>query len=439
MSLLDSIRHSWNAFVGRDPTKTWGMDNGEGSYTNPGRIVLTRGNERSIITAVYTRMAVDAATIDIKHVKADEDGHFKSYIPDSSLNYLLEKSANLDQTGRAFRQSLFMQILDDGVGVAVPVRTKESPDITTGFKIEELRTGKITQWYPKRVKVEVYDEEDGKKKEVIVDKKWTTIVENPFYAIMNEKNSTLQRLIRKLNLLDIVDEASSSGKLDMIIQLPYAVKSELQMQRAEERTKAIEKQLKDGKYGVAYIDSTEHVTQLNRSLENKLMGQVEYLTNLLFSQLGITQEIMNGSANEEAMNNYFSRTIEPLVAAVCDEMERKFLSKTAVSQGHAILYFRDLFKLVPLSQLADLANSLARNEIVTANEFRQIIGLKPSDEDKADMLRNANMPAEEGAPAEEIQNGGDMDAFSPDELKAQLQQLDDLDAQLDELENMSKE
>lgn len=436
MSFIDTIRHSWNAFVGRDPTRNFSIDMGATSYSRPDRIVLTRGNERSIITAVYTRMAVDAASIDIKHCRVDENDNFLEVIKDSKLNYCLNKSANLDQTGRAFRQSIFMSILDDGVTAIVPVNTDVNPDLTASFDINQMRTGKIIQWQPKQVKVEIYDQEDGKKKEIFVQKKWTAIVENPFYAIMNERNSTLQRLIRKLNILDVIDDQSGSGKLDMIIQLPYAVKSDLQKERAEDRRRSIEQQLAENKYGIAYIDSTEHVTQINRSIENKLMGQVEYLTNLLFSQLGITQSILDGSADEATMNNYFSRTIEPLVAYVAEEMERKFLTKTAVSQHQAILYFRDLFKLVPLSQLAELVNSLSRNEVVATNEFRQIIGLKPLDNPAANEPHNANMPMTED-PMQDYQNGGE--EFTPDELRQQLQDLDDIDAQLDELDAMSRE
>lgn len=435
MSFIDTIRHSWNAFVGRDPTKTFNTDFGASSYTNLSRITLTRGNERSIITAAYTRMSVDAASIDLKHCKVDDNGNFLEVVKDSKLNYCLNKSANLDQTGRAFRQSIFMSILDEGVTAIVPTETTLDPDISMSFEINELRVGKIVQWYPDSVKVEIYDPSDGKKKEIIVKKKWTSIVENPFYAIMNERNSTLQRLIRKLNILDVIDDQSGSGKLDMIIQLPYTVKSELAKERAEDRRRSIEQQLAENKYGIAYIDSTEHVTQLNRSVENKLMSQIEYLTNLLFSQLGITQSILDGSADEATLNNYYSRTIEPLVAYVAEEMERKFLTKTAVSQKQAILYFRDLFKLVPLSQLADLVNSLSRNEVVATNEFRQIIGLKPLDNPEANVPHNANMPSEE-LEIEEIQNGGE--DFTPDELRGQLEELDNLDSQLDELEQMTK-
>lgn len=437
MSLADRIKHSWNAFIGRDPTNLQNVDTGPGYYARPDRVVLTRGNERSIINAAITRMAVDCAQTEILHVNVDEEGQYKETRTDSKLNYCLTKSANIDQTGRAFRQDIFMRMFDEGVAAVVPIDTDLDPSKTLAFEPSSLRVASVKEWYPKHVKVEVYDDRDGKTKEVLVEKRWTSIIENPFRSVMNEKNSILQRLIRKLNLLDVIDDQSGSGKLDMIIQLPYTVKSDLAKERAEDRRRSIEQQLAENKYGIAYIDSTEHITQLNRSVENKLMGQVEYLMNLFFSQLGITQGVLDGTADDNTMNNYYCRTLEPPLTETVSEMERKLLTKTAVSQGQAIRFFRNPFKMVPISQLPDLADKLTRNEIMTSNEFRPIIGLKPSDDPNANELRNKNISApNKEAPMQipENQNGG---SFTPDELRAQLEQLDELDSQLDELEKMA--
>lgn len=438
MSLVDRIVHSWNAFIGRDPTKLTSEDVGSGYYARPDRVVLTRGNERSIINSAITRMSVDCAQIDIFHIDVDEDDNYINK-RDSTLNYCLCKSANIDQTGRALRQDIFTTMLDDGAVAVVPIVTSLDPAKSLSFEISDMRTGVIKTWYPKHVNVEVYDDHDGQKKEIVVPKKWTTIVENPFRSIMNENNSTLKRLIRKLNILDVIDNQSGSGKLDMIIQLPYAVKSDLAKERAEDRRKSIEKQLSENKFGIAYIDSSEHITQLNRSVENKLMGQVEYLTNLFFSQLGITQSILDGTADANTYNNYYCHTIEPLMSAVCDEMERKFLTKTAYTQGQRIRFFRNPFKLVSVTELPELADKLLRNRIMTSNEFRPLLGLKPSDEASADRLENPNMPGTNGTEEvvpEENQNGGDEEIA---ELEEQLAQLDNLDSELDELDKSLKE
>lgn len=397
------FKHAWNAFVNnRDPTVYY-RDTGPGYSYRPDRPRLTRGNERSIVTSVYNRIALDVASIDIQHCKLDEDGRYLRTI-DSSLNKCLNLTANIDQTGRAFVQDIVMSMLDEGCVAIVPVDTTADPKLTESYDILSMRTGKILEWFPQDVRVRLYNEENGQKEDIILPKRTIGIVENPLYAVINEPNSTMQRLIRKLSLLDVTDEQTASGKLDIIIQLPYVIKSEARRQQAEQRRKEIEMQLAGSKYGIAYTDGTEKITQLNRSVENNLMKQVEYLTNLLFSQLGITQAILDGTADDKTMLNYYSRTIEPIVAAIVDEMERKFLSKTARSQNQSIKFFRDPFKLVPVNDIAEIADKFTRNEIMTSNEIRQIVGLKPSDDPKADKLVNSNLnqPEETGNPADQL-------------------------------------
>jgi hypothetical protein len=389
ISVGSRFKNAWNAFLNRDPTLGF-RDIGSGYSYRPDRFRLTRGNERSIVTSVYNRIALDVAAIDIRHVKLDDEGRFCSVV-DSTLNNCLSVEANLDQTGRAFIQDAVMSMMDEGCIAIVPVDTDDDPDDTTGYKILSMRVGRIRDWYPKHVRVELYNENTGRKQDIIVPKETVAIVENPLYAVINEPNSTMQRLIRKLNLLDAVDEQSSSGKLDLIIQLPYVIKSEARRKQAEQRRSDIEKQLSGSKYGIAYTDGTEKITQLNRSLENNLMKQIEYLTSMLYSQLGITQSILDGTADDKTMLNYYNRTIEPIIAAIVDEMKRKFLTKTARSQNKSIKFFRDPFKLVPVADLAEISDKFTRNEIATSNEMRQVIGWKPSDDPKADELRNSNL------------------------------------------------
>lgn len=389
MALSDRLQHAWNAFLNRNPYGQY-YGNGSYSYYRPDRMRPNIGNERSIIVSVYNRIALDVAYIDIFHARLDEDGRYTEQIQ-SSLNECLTLSANVDQTGKAFLQDVVMSMMDEGCVAMVPVDTTIDPTITGSYDINSLRTGKIKAWYPKHVTVELYNENTGRKEEVTLPKNMVGIVENPLYAVMNERNSTLQRLIRKLNLLDVIDEQSGSGKLDLIIQLPYVIKTPARKQQAEERRKDIEMQLAGSKYGIAYTDGTEKITQLNRPVENNLMKQIEYLTNMLYGQLGLTPEILNGSADEKTMLNYYNRTIEPIVSAIVDEMKRKFLTKTARTQGQSIVYFRNPFKLVPVSELAEISDKLTRNEIASSNEIRQIIGWKPSDEPGADELRNKNL------------------------------------------------
>ena len=402
MSLMSRLRHGWNAFVDQDPTfREHPMDLGASYGIRPDRIRLRVSNERSILSAIYVRLGVDIATIDIRHVRLDDQNRYSEDIK-SGLNDCLNVSANVDQSGRAFRQDLAMSLFDDGVIAVVSVDTDLNPQIAGGIDIRSLRVGKIVQWYPRHVKVELYNDQTGRREQVTLEKKIVAIIENPLYSVMNEPNSTLQRLIRKLNLLDSVDEESASGKLDMIIQLPYTIKSEQRRQQAEQRRKDIEFQLRGSKYGIAYTDGTEKITQLNRPVENNLLAQIEYLTDQLFSQLGITPEVMKGNADEAAMLNYMNRTIEPVLGAIADEFKRKFLTKTARTQGQSIEYFRDPFKLVPMKDLAELADKFTRNEIVSSNEFRSFIGLKPSSDPKADELRNSNMPYVDTEPPGEV-------------------------------------
>lgn len=389
MDLRTRIQRGWNAFRNRDPTTDY-RDYGESYYYRPDRPMFTRGNERSIATSVYNRIALDASSIVIQHVRLDENSRFSSVI-NSGLNNCLNLDANLDQTGRAFLQDVVMSMLDEGCVALVPVITDVNPDDTSSYEILSMRTGRIIEWRPAHVKVRAYNELTGRKEDLILPKSTVAIVENPLYAVINEPNSTMQRLIRKLSLLDVTDEQTASGKLDLIIQLPYVIKTPARQQQAEDRRKAIEMQLASSKYGIAYTDGTERITQLNRPAENNLMKQIEYLTNLLYSQLGITQAIMDGTADDKTMLNYYSRTIEPIVSAIVDELKRKFLTKTARSQGQSIMFFRDPFKLVPVNDLAELADKFTRNEIMTSNEIRQIVGMKPSDDPKADELKNSNI------------------------------------------------
>lgn len=390
MSFGSRLKHAWNAFTGTDYTTY--QDVGPGYSSRPDRIRLTRGNERSIITSVYNRIALDVAALNVQHIRLDENGRFLSVIQDG-LNTCLTVEANIDQTARAFIQDIVVSMLDEGCVAIVPVDTTYDPSVTGSYDIQTMRVGKILDWYPQHVRVRLYNERTGTKENILVPKSTVAIVENPLYAVVNEPNSTMQRLIRKLNLLDVIDEQSGSGKLDLIIQLPYVIKTEARRQQAENRRKDIEAQLSGTKYGIAYADGTERITQLNRSVNNNLMSQIEYLTSMLYSQLGITQSILDGTADEKTMLNYNNRTIEPIISAIVDEMKRKFLTKTARSQSQSISFFRDPFKLVPVNDIAEIADKFTRNEIMTSNEIRQGIGMKPSDDPRADELRNKNLSA----------------------------------------------
>ena len=390
MSFGSRLKHAWNAFTGTDYTTY--QDVGPGYSSRPDRIRLTKGNERSIITSVYNRIALDVAALNVQHIRLDENGRFLSVIQDG-LNTCLTVEANIDQTARAFIQDIVVSMLDEGCVAIVPVDTTYDPSVTGSYDIQTMRVGKILDWYPQHVRVRLYNERTGAKENILVPKSTVAIVENPLYAVVNEPNSTMQRLIRKLNLLDVIDEQSGSGKLDLIIQLPYVIKTEARRQQAENRRKDIEAQLSGTKYGIAYADGTERITQLNRSVNNNLMSQIEYLTSMLYSQLGITQSILDGTADEKTMLNYNARTIEPIISAIVDEMKRKFLTKTARSQSQSISFFRDPFKLVPVNDIAEIADKFTRNEIMTSNEIRQVIGMKPSDDPRADELRNKNLSA----------------------------------------------
>ena len=389
MGLTDRLQHAWNAFMNKDPTYGY-RDHGSSYSYRPDRPRLSRGNERSIVTSVYNRIALDVAAINIMHCKIDDNGRYVSTIK-SGLNNCLSFEANIDQTGRAFIQDIVMSMLDEGCVAVVPIDTTLDPKITGSYDILSMRTGKILEWKPTQILVRVYNDRTGNKEDVWVPKSMAAIIENPLYAVVNEPNSTMQRLIRKLSLLDVTDEQTASGKLDLIIQLPYVIKTPARREQAENRRKDIEDQLAGSKYGIAYTDGTEKITQLNRSLENNLMKQIEYLTNMVYSQLGITQTILDGTADEQTMLNYYNRSIEPIVSAIVDELKRKFLTKTARSQSQTISAFRDPFKLVPINNIAEIADKFTRNEILTSNEIRQIIGMKPSDDPKADQLINSNI------------------------------------------------
>ena len=390
MGIRDRLQHAWNAFVYNDNTYVDPQNLGGLSTYKPDRVHFSRGVERSIVTSVYNRLALDVSSIAIKHVRLDENGRFKEEV-DSGLQNCLNVEANIDQTGRAFLQDVVMSMLDEGCVAIVPVDTTIDPAKSGSYEINTMRTGKILEWYPAHVRVRVYNDRKGIHEELVLPKSSVAIIENPLYAVINEPNSTMQRLIRKLNLLDVVDEQTSSGKLDLIIQLPYVIKTDARRKQAEERRKDIEMQLSGSKYGIAYTDGTERITQLNRPAENNLMKQVEYLTSMLYSQLGLTQSIMDGSADDKTMLNYYNRTVEPILAAITDEIKRKFLTKTARSQKQTIMYFRDPFKLTPVLDLAEIADKFTRNEIMTSNEIRQIVGMKPADDPSADELRNKNL------------------------------------------------
>ena len=384
------LKHAWNAFTNKDPTPYYSSYSGGSSSYRPDRPRLHGGNERSIVTSVYNRIAMDAAAVSIRHIRTDDNNQFLETI-NSGLNTCFNLEANIDQTGRLFLQDAVMSMLDEGCVALVPIDTTMNPLLTNSYDIQTMRTAKILQWTPTHVQVRVYNDKTGLKEDVYVAKSTVAIIENPLYAVINEPNSTMQRLIRKLNLLDSIDEQSSYGKLDLIMQLPYVIKTEARQQQAEKRMKDIEQQLSGSKYGIAYTDGTEKITQLNRPIGNNLMGQIEYLTSMLYSQLGITQSILDGTADERTMLNYHNRTIEPIVSSITDESKRKFLTKTARSQNQSITFFRDPFKLVPVNDLSEIADKFTRNEILSSNEIRQIIGMKPSADPKADELRNKNL------------------------------------------------
>lgn len=394
MSFGSRLKHAWNAFTGNIQMNY--RDLGMSYSYRADRPRMSRGNERSIVTSVYNRIALDVAALNVQHVRLDENGRFLSVI-DDGLNNCLTLEANVDQTARSFIQDVVISMFDEGSVAIVPVDTTTDPNVSGSYDIQSLRVGQILDWYPQYIRTRVYNEQTGRKEDIVVPKSAVAIIENPLYAVINEPNSTMQRLIRKLNLLDVIDEQSGSGKLDLIIQLPYVIKTEAKRQQAENRRKDIESQLSGSKYGIAYIDGTEHITQLNRSVNNNLMSQIEYLTSMLYSQLGITQSILDGTADEKTMLNYNNRTIEPIISAIVDEMKRKFLTKTARSQRQSISFFRDPFKLVPVNEIAEIADKFTRNEIMTSNEIRQVVGIKPSDDPRADELRNKNLSEPSGS------------------------------------------
>jgi hypothetical protein len=396
MNIGSRLKHAWNAFLNRDPPGS--RYYGGGYSYRPDRMRFSRGSERTIINAIYNRIALDAASITINHVKLDENNRFDSII-DSGLNYCLNTEANADQTGRGLIQDIVMTFLEEGVAAVVPEKTNFDPRYSNSYEIYSMRVGIPVEWYPNHVRVRLFNELTGQKEEITFPKKMVALIENPFYAVMNAPNSTMQQLVRKLALLDVVDEQAGSGKLDMIIQLPYVIKSPARREQAEQRRADIEHQLSGSKYGIAYTDGTERIVQLNRSLENNILKSIEYLTNMVYSQLGVTQEILNGTADEKTMNNYMNRIIEPVVSAIADEFKRKFLTKTARTQGQSIMFFRDPFRLAPVSMIAEMADKFTRNEIMTPNEFRQMIGMKPSKDPKSDQLANRNIAsADEGMP-----------------------------------------
>lgn len=394
MSFGSRLKHAWNAFTGNIQMNY--RDLGMSYPYRADRPRMSRGNERSIVTSVYNRIALDVAALNVQHVRLDENGRFLSVI-DDRLNNCLTLEANVDQTARSFIQDVVISMFDEGSVAIVPVDTTTDPNVSGSYDIQSLRVGQILDWYPQYIRTRVYNEQTGRKEDIVVPKSAVAIIENPLYAVINEPNSTMQRLIRKLNLLDVIDEQSGSGKLDLIIQLPYVIKTEARRQQAENRRKDIESQLSGSKYGIAYTDGTEHITQLNRSVNNNLMSQIEYLTSMLYSQLGITQSILDGTADEKTMLNYNNRTIEPIISAIVDEMKRKFLTKTARSQRQSISFFRDPFKLVPVNEIAEIADKFTRNEIMTSNEIRQVVGMKPSDDPRADELRNKNLSEPSGS------------------------------------------
>lgn len=418
MSFGSRLKHAWNAFTGNVQMNY--RDLGMSYSYRADRPRMSRGNERSIVTSVYNRIALDVAALNIQHVRLDENGRFLSVI-DDGLNNCLTLEANVDQTARSFVQDVVISMFDEGSVAIVPVDTTTDPNVSGSYDIQSLRVGQILDWYPQHIRARVYNEQTGRKEDIVVPKSAVAIIENPLYAVINEPNSTMQRLIRKLNLLDVIDEQSGSGKLDLIIQLPYVIKTEARRQQAENRRKDIENQLSGSKYGIAYTDGTEHITQLNRSVNNNLMSQIEYLTSMLYSQLGITQSILDGTADEKTMLNYNNRTIEPIISAIVDEMKRKFLTKTARSQHQSISFFRDPFKLVPVNDIAEIADKFTRNEIMTSNEIRQVVGMKPSEDPRADELRNKNLSALSGSD----QQSEEMPIAEVDSVEGSASDLDD--------------
>ena len=423
MSFGSRLKHAWNAFTGNVQANY--RDLGMSYSYRADRPRMSRGNERSIVTSVYNRIALDVAALNVQHVRLDENGRFLSVI-DDGLNNCLTLEANVDQTARSFVQDVVISMFDEGSVAIVPVDTTTDPNVSGSYDIQSLRVGQILDWYPQYIRARVYNEQTGRKEDIVVPKSAVAIIENPLYAVINEPNSTMQRLIRKLNLLDVIDEQSGSGKLDLIIQLPYVIKTEARRQQAENRRKDIENQLSGSKYGIAYTDGTEHITQLNRSVNNNLMSQIEYLTSMLYSQLGITQSILDGTADEKTMLNYNNRTIEPIISAIVDEMKRKFLTKTARSQHQSISFFRDPFKLVPVNDIAEIADKFTRNEIMTSNEIRQVVGMKPSEDPRADELRNKNLSAPSGSnqqseemPIAEVDSVGDSASDLDDKISKQ--------------------
>lgn len=418
MSFGSRLKHAWNAFTGNVQMNY--RDLGMSHSYRADRPRMSRGNERSIVTSVYNRIALDVAALNVQHVRLDENGRFLSVI-DDGLNNCLTLEANVDQTARSFVQDVVISMFDEGSVAIVPVDTTTDPNVSGSYDIQSLRVGQILDWYPQHIRARVYNEQTGRKEDIVVPKSAVAIIENPLYAVINEPNSTMQRLIRKLNLLDVIDEQSGSGKLDLIIQLPYVIKTEARRQQAENRRKDIENQLSGSKYGIAYTDGTEHITQLNRSVNNNLMSQIEYLTSMLYSQLGITQSILDGTADEKTMLNYNNRTIEPIISAIVDEMKRKFLTKTARSQHQSISFFRDPFKLVPVNDIAEIADKFTRNEIMTSNEIRQVVGMKPSEDPRADELRNKNLSAPSGS----NQQSKEMPIAEVDSIRDSVSDLDD--------------
>lgn len=418
MSFSSRLKHAWNAFTGNVQMNY--RDLGMSYSYRADRPRMSRGNERSIVTSVYNRIALDVAALNVQHVQLDENGRFLSVI-DDGLNNCLTLEANVDQTARSFVQDVVISMFDEGSVAIVPVDTTTDPNVSGSYDIQSLRVGQILDWYPQHIRARVYNEQTGRKEDIVVPKSAVAIIENPLYAVINEPNSTMRRLIRKLNLLDVIDEQSGSGKLDLIIQLPYVIKTEARRQQAENRRKDIENQLSGSKYGIAYTDGTEHITQLNRSVNNNLMSQIEYLTSMLYSQLGITQSILDGTADEKTMLNYNNRTIEPIISAIVDEMKRKFLTKTARSQHQSISFFRDPFKLVPVNDIAEIADKFTRNEIMTSNEIRQVVGMKPSEDPRADKLRNKNLSAPSGSD----QQSEEMPIAEVDSVEGSASDLDD--------------
>lgn len=408
MNIGSRLKHAWNAFLNRDPP---GSEYYGGGYSyRPDRMRFSRGSERTIINAINNRISLDASSIKINHVKLDENNRFDSII-DSGLNYCLTTEANADQTGRGLIQDIVMTFLEEGVAAVIPEKTNFDPRYSNSYEICSMRVGVPVEWYSDRVRVRVFNELTGQREEITFPKKMVALIENPFYSVMNAPNSTMQQLVRKLALLDVVDEQAGSGKLDMIIQLPYVIKTDARRKQANERREEIEKQLSGSKYGIAYTDGTERIVQLNRSLENNILKSIEYLTNMVYSQLGVTQEILNGTADEKTMNNYMNRIIEPVISAIADEFKRKFLTKTARTQGQSIMFFRDPFRLAPVSMIAEMADKFTRNEIMTPNEIRQVIGMKPSKDPKSDQLVNRNIAsADEGMPVQGKENDADEQA-----------------------------